>query len=1772
MATRPNTATRSRPGSRIKLLALSVAMACSPTVLANPSGALVVNGAANIAAAGNTLTITNSAGAIINWQSFSIGSNEVTRFVQPSASSSVLNRVVANDPSVLLGQLSSNGKVFLINPAGILVGAGARIDTAGFVASTLNLANSDFLAGRLNFVGDDGAKGVTNRGEIVTPAGGSVYLIGANVANEGIIRTPGGETLLAAGQSVRLIDTATPGVSVEITGASGQATNLGEISAEAGRVGITGALIRQSGTVSASSVVREGGRIFLKAVQRVDMDGGKLDVSSTAGKGGRVEITGDEVALTGNAMVDASGATGGGQILVGGGYRGGERSVANAGSTLVESGVSLKADATGDGDGGLVVAWATGQTTAKGSLSARGGAFGGNGGVIETSGHTVDFAGVRIDAGSPKGKSGFWLIDPYDLVIDSSSASTISTALNTTTDVLVEASGSSCSGPGGMTCSGSDLNGNGFADIFIQSPIQRTATSGSSTLTMTAEGNIEFSDALGNSPGISASTGVLNVVLNAGRSIVGNPWGMPSDIATTGTVTLNASTGIGGGGMPFVVDASTVSFNNATSGTVYLHSLYANPITIDGSNAGTSGTIIRAYNGLIIPATGLSSGGDIQLSATTVDIGGTVSAPGKTIYAGPYSANPVSIEGASAFDVSSAEIAKLSAGKVVIGDDGFGNRATSVSIGGASPLTIPAGQAVEVRSGGGIDWVSGTADTINGRLDLNAAGTVTLNRLIQSTVANSSLYIRAGGNVALNQNISLGTGGILDVRSAGNVTYAGSLEARAGIVDLRGGWDIVSDILSASGTNGVTGGASSLIVVDGISPSTPAGGTIRLAGHTVRGDGVLSAKGGDSIMDSLGGTGGSILLQGDSITLGASAIVSALGGKGGNYALGSNGGSGGLVRLDAAGPLALEAGATVMANGGAPGGGGHAGGQGGTIELLATGNLAINGSGDPNLTQVVARGGECVLDCISGPGGAGGVVIVRGGSVTLGGSIDAGGGGSNYADAVTGQGAAGGAAGSVNLTSTAGSLAIDAAGEVEAQGGNGAAGGPGGNGGNGGVGGPIVLVGASGISNSGTISASGGMAGGGGGTGAAGIAGMADTVTFRSAAGGVSQTSGHLEGRIRLGDAAGVVAGNVNIADSGNGILGWEGIVGGTVSLSQSAGQLLIGSGGLKAAAMTLEALQVVAASQTGTALDTSGANGNIRIVSGSLGGYLAPVSMKSGNGLVKLDVSGDVNARFDEALDSGKLSVCEPPCAGTAGRTVRFETAPGFGMTVVPKATATGFAPYDLGGDHLILVSGENLIFSGEQAGFTNGGSIALKAVGGIYAPGVAAALDTSAYGGTIELLAREIGGPSQGLTVNPGSGTVTARVTNGGMHLVHTVGDLSTSRYILTNDAVGSNTHLTALTGDILVDGVAGFGTTTRDDGLYLSASLGNIQQSAGAPLVANGLYATAKLGISLTAANQLGEFTALNTTSGDISLLNTGNPLVLGGDGVTGLANLKNQGGNITVNNTGALVSDGSIEATGTVTLSAHSPITLNGAVAGSGVSLVAASSAAGNDNLHINSSVTAGSGGISAVAGTDIVMAPTATLTTDGGDVNLTAGQDIVLGQIGAGTGTVTMTASAGSVTTAAGAPLPTVSAQGLVIRAATGVEIPLIKVQMADIDSTTGPLSVGVSLPGQDSATNSAIATVVAATNSSTNTSSSSGGSTNQTTTSSGTTGGTLLSSSSSGGSTIGGGSGEFGGSEGGSGQGGSNGDKKDKDQKASDGGDQKGESKNAPKKNAQCTS
>lgn len=278
---------------------------CGQPALGNPLNPAVVNGQASFVSSGNTLTVTNTPGTIINWQGFSIAANEVTRFAQQSAASAVLNRVTGNNPSSILGSLLSNGRVFLINPGGIVFGAGATVDVAGLVASTLNLSNADFLAGNMHFTQVPGAANIANAGNITGQTGGQIFLIAPNVENTGVITAANGEILLAAGYSVDLVSTSNPNLRVNITAPAGDATNVGQLVASAGRLGLFGTVVKNSGTVSADSAVAQGGKIVFKAGSRVDAGG---TISARGAGGGTINLLADMQAGTVNVTgrLDAS--------------------------------------------------------------------------------------------------------------------------------------------------------------------------------------------------------------------------------------------------------------------------------------------------------------------------------------------------------------------------------------------------------------------------------------------------------------------------------------------------------------------------------------------------------------------------------------------------------------------------------------------------------------------------------------------------------------------------------------------------------------------------------------------------------------------------------------------------------------------------------------------------------------------------------------------------------------------------------------------------------------------------------------------------------------------------------------------------------------------------------------------------------------------------------------------------------------------------------------------------------------------------------------------------------------------------------------------------------------------------------------------------------------------------------------------------------------------------------------------------------------------------
>ena len=391
------------------------------------------------------------------------------RFNQPSSSSVVLNRVTGGQgPSEIMGTLTANGRVFLINRDGILFGPGSVVNTAGFLATTHDIKNADFMAGRYNFnIPGRPDASIVNQGRITATSGGFAALVAPGVRNSGTITATLGTVALASGNSFTLdmygdkLITLAVGdqiASKVIDVATGKPlkslvsnTKSGVISANGGRVELTAAaaravvdsVINTRGVIRANSIGHRNGLIVLNAATGGSKPAGapaqtiKLaGTISAAGRhrgttGGTVVVSGEHIKLA-NAKIDASGRRGGGKVLIGGDWGGGHPNttlVSNASAKLenftiatattvsVDARSTINASATGRGSGGKVVLWSDSQTTFAGTILAKGGTKSGDGGFVETSSHRqLAFTG-NVDTRAPRGATGTLLLDPLDFHI-----------------------------------------------------------------------------------------------------------------------------------------------------------------------------------------------------------------------------------------------------------------------------------------------------------------------------------------------------------------------------------------------------------------------------------------------------------------------------------------------------------------------------------------------------------------------------------------------------------------------------------------------------------------------------------------------------------------------------------------------------------------------------------------------------------------------------------------------------------------------------------------------------------------------------------------------------------------------------------------------------------------------------------------------------------------------------------------------------------------------------------------------------------------------------------------------------------------------------------------------------------------------------------------------------------------------------------------------------------------------------------------------------------
>jgi fibronectin-binding autotransporter adhesin len=934
-----------------------------------PQGLNVVQGQASVATQGALMTVKNSPGAILNWNSFNIGAGAGVRFDQASAASKVLNRVVGNEPSAIFGSLSSNGHVWLLNPNGVLFGAGARVDVAGLVASTLRLNDNDFISGRYRFNAAEGDAGtLRNEGSLRSSFGGQIVMLGSSITNTGSVEAPGGSVALAAARSVELVDTGLPNLAVRVDVPAGEVLNLGRLAAAGGTVDVWGGIVNQSGLVAADTLgVDAQGRVTMRAADTLVLGEasrttatGASDGSASA-RGGQIDLLAPQVGAVGQAIVDASGGAGGGRIRFGGGFQGQDADVPNARAAFVGGDVALRADATVQGHGGRVVVWADEVTRFAGQISARGGPLGGDGGQAEASGkHSLVFRGVA-DLRAPLGHTGSLLLDPDNITIQTGGTAisgNISFSDFGTSSITVDA------GSLGSLLQGASVSLQANNAITVASAVNGGAA-GSGALTLLAGGDITVNAALtANGITLSANNSGSNLAASAGKVVVNAAIDARSgdlvianttrtgggthllgaalsgqNITITGTSTLTADA-------VWTTQGSTARAFGPIGGTFSLTKAGSGTLTLSGNNSYTGGTTL--------------GGGTLALGSTdAIGSSGTVSFNGGALQ---FSADNTT-DYSARFSTASGQLYQLDTNGQAV------TLATALTSAGGTLTKLGAGTLTLVAD----NAYSGTTTVNAGTLqigDLSALGNFGSSGTLGSgaVINNGALVFIRNTPLAVPNDIS-GTGSLTydgsfagqqgppsfnTLTLTGNNTYTGVTTVSAGTLQIGAG-----GVTGTLGSGAVTNNTSLVFNrSDAVTVASTIGG---LGSLQQAGTGTLTLSGNNSYSGGTTVSAGTLTLGADDALPGVSSVVV----NGGTLDIGT--------RSTAVTSLSLQSGAVT----------GTTGVLTSTVDVAASsGSIGANLGGSAGLTKTTS--GTVTL---SGANTFTGATTVTGGTLSVSGVL-----------------------------------------------------------------------------------------------------------------------------------------------------------------------------------------------------------------------------------------------------------------------------------------------------------------------------------------------------------------------------------------------------------------------------------------------------------------------------------------------------------------------------------------------------------------------------------------------------------------------------------------------------------------------------------------------------------------------------------------------------------------------------------------------------------------
>ncbi|MEG4234664.1 CHAT domain-containing protein [Microcoleus sp. Pol11C3] len=800
---------------------------------------------------------------------FGLNSGETANFISNPSVKNILGRVVGGDASLINGLIQvsgGNSNLLLMNPAGIIFGANARLDVSGsFLATTasgIGFDNGWFngtgandyaaLVGAPNaFVFGSQPGSIVNASNLAVGTGQNLTLLGGTVLSTGQLSAPGGQITVAAVPGENLVRFSQNGLllSLEVSPAAGMS---GSEALPFSPLTLPG-LLSGPGVANATGITTNAqGEVVLTGGQTgptgagTALVAGSVDVSATGGAGGSVNVLGDKVGLLG-AKIEASGPDGGGSVRIGGDYRG-EGTVPNARMTYVDGKSSIAANATQTGNGGNVFVWADNTTAFLGSISAQGVSATGTagvGGFVEVSGKQRLIFNGTVDTSGTNGL-GTLLLDPENILITDSAEGVGDAAIIANNNILATG-----------TLPGQENKSEPSLTISARALESMSATS---NVVLEALNDITIADLADNQLSFQATTGSVTFRADADRNGAG-AFSMNSGdtistaggaIAISGSQITAGNLSSKGGNISLISQGSTVANNisssnpsTGSSGNIVIDGLNVTAQKLDASGPEATGNVSVTARNVLGVSFVAGGSGNITLTGNEINFKGdknSVSGTGFLVLQPWSPGQNIAIGGSG--DVGTNIYLNLTANDLGSLQNGFAGITIGRSNGIGSiliandftfydPLIIqsPAGLGTITTTSSltGVDNASitlkadgnirtGNITTNNQEISIvSTAGNVTTGQLVTGTAPSINTSVNSAkvprseaGDVSVTAQGTV-TAGAIDTRGdrAGNVTLTGRNRVTAGAIQA-GGSKTPGNITLTGNDIDLTGGNNSI--------------------------------------------------------------------------------------------------------------------------------------------------------------------------------------------------------------------------------------------------------------------------------------------------------------------------------------------------------------------------------------------------------------------------------------------------------------------------------------------------------------------------------------------------------------------------------------------------------------------------------------------------------------------------------------------------------------------------------------------------------------------------------------------------------------------------------------------------------------------------------------------------------------------------------------------------------------------------------------------------